>query len=100
MNLNPEESQTSPASTTSSPSSSTAASHSPLELLIEAETPLFGLKMKPMDQMTEEELSAAVLRIQQLRTSAQTFRAAVESGEREPRPGAVEAVKNMLSDYV
>lgn len=96
MSLNDKESPTTPEQ----PSSSSTLPTSNLSVdLSTAEIPLFGLVQKPRDQMTAEELRERVLRIQQLRTSPQTLRAAVE--ERDPADkNAVEKLKATLGDYV
>jgi hypothetical protein len=92
MNSNDDKSPISPDATTSNASSSTASLPT-----VMAELPLFGLTKLTMDKMSDEELRARVVRIQQLRVSPQTFRAAVEE-DKESDKGP--SIQSMFSDYV
>jgi len=80
------------SATTSSTSSSTATLPTVL-----AEVPLFGLTPKPRDKMSDEELRERIQRIQQLRVSPQTFRAAVEEDKEEKQTSKL---TNLMSDYL
>jgi len=92
MNSSEDKSQTTPEPTTSSTSSSTATLPTVL-----AEVPLFGLTPKPRDKMSDEELRERIQRIQQLRVSPQTFRAAVEEDKEEKQTSKL---TNLMSDYL
>jgi len=98
MNSKDMESPTTPKSTDSN-NSSPAVTLSAQTITIR-EGPLQVLAGKPMSQMTDEELRARVLRIQQLRTSAPTFQAAARMDGGDEGAVAAEEVKSEMSDYL
>jgi hypothetical protein len=95
MNSNEEASPTTAGAKTTNGSSPLAS----------CEVPLMGLVVKPMSQMTDEELREKVIRIQQLRTSPQTMQAAIrddglEPGEKPNEKTGLQKLKETFDEYL
>ena len=105
MNSNDATSPTSPnavlSNTSSEPADSPTTSKPTPNPLADLEVPLLGLVPKLVSEMTEQEMRDRVLRIQQLRTSSQTFQAALRAdGGEAADKSAAERLKNEFSDYI